>query len=204
VTPPDPQSPIKITGICGSLSANGATKRALTIALDGAAELGAEVSLLELRDLDLVVFGSVAASEYPADVVSLREQIRESQGIILATPEYHGSISGVLKNMLDLMNIEDFETKIIGLVGVAGGHTGAINSLNTMKTICRNLHCWVLPQDVSIANSAAAFGEDGSVTDPALQERLLNVGRQAMKFTSLQQKVQQDDFMAMWKTLPTW
>jgi FMN reductase len=204
VTPPDPHSPIKITGICGSLSANGATKRALKIALDGAAELGAEVSLLELRDLDLVTFGSVAASEYPADVVSLREQIRESQGIILATPEYHGSISGVLKNMLDLMNIEDFETKIIGLVGVAGGHTGAINSLNTMKTICRNLHCWVLPQDVSIANSAAAFGEDGSVTDPALQERLLNVGRQAMKFTSLQQEVQRDDFMAMWKTLPTW
>jgi FMN reductase len=204
VTPPDPHSPIKITGICGSLSANGATKRALKIALDGAAELGAEVSLLELRDLDLVTFGSVAASEYPADVVSLREQIRESQGIILATPEYHGSISGVLKNMLDLMNIDDFETKIVGLVGVAGGHTGAINSLNTMKTICRNLHCWVLPQDVSIANSAAAFGDDSSATDPALQERLLNVGRQAMKFASLQQKVQQDDFMAMWKTLPTW
>jgi NAD(P)H-dependent FMN reductase len=204
VTPPEPHSPIKITGICGSLSANGATKGALKIALDGAAEFGAEISLLELRDLDLVIFGSVAASEYPADVVSLREQIRESQGIILATPEYHGSVSGVLKNMLDLMNIDDFETKIVGLVGVAGGHTGAINSLNTMKTICRNLHCWVLPQDDSIANSAAAFGDDGSATDPALQERLLNVGRQAMKFASLQQKVQQDDFMAMWKTLPTW
>jgi FMN reductase len=204
VTSPEPLSPIKITGICGSLSANGATRQALKVALDGAAEYGADVSLLELRDLDLVMFGSVAASEYPADVVSLREKIRESQGIVLATPEYHGSISGVLKNMLDLMNIDDFETKIIGLVGVAGGHTGAINSLNTMKTICRNLHCWVLPQDVSIANSATVFGDDGSATDPALQERLLNVGRQAMKFASLQKKVQQDDFMAMWKTLPTW
>ncbi len=204
MTPTNLHGPIKIIGICGSLSANGATKRALQIALDGAAELGAEVSLLELRALDLVIFGSVAASEYPADVASLRQQIRESQGIILATPEYHGSISGVLKNMLDLMDIDDFETKIIGLVGVAGGHTGAINSLNTMKTICRNLHCWVLPQDVSIANSATAFGDDGSATDPALQERLSNVGRQAMKFASLQKKVQQDDFMAMWKTLPTW
>jgi FMN reductase len=204
VTPPEPHSPIKITGICGSLSPNGATKRALKIALHGAAEFDAEVSLVELRDLDLLMFGSVAASEYPADVVSLRQQIRESQGIILATPEYHGSISGVLKNMLDLMNIDDFETKIVGLVGVAGGHTGAINSLNTMKTICRNLHSWVLPQDVSISNSSLAFDDHGNATDAALQERLLNVGRQAVKFASLQQKVQQDDFMAMWKTLPTW
>ena len=157
-----------------------------------------------MRDFELVFFGSVAQSEYPADVERLRKNIRESQGVILATPEYHGSLSGALKNMLDLMAIDDFETKIVGLVGVAGGHTGAINSLNTMKTICRNLHCWVLPQDVSISNSSLAFGDDGNATDPALQERLLNVGRQAMKFATLQQKVQQDDFMAMWKTLPTW
>ena len=54
------------------------------------------------------------------------------------------------------------ETKIIGLVGVAGGHVGAINSLNTMKTICRNLHCWVLPQEVSIANSSQSFNDDGT------------------------------------------
>ena len=201
---PDSSEPIKITGICGSLSANGATKNALKVALDGAAEYGAKISLLELRDLDLVFFGSVGVGEYPPDVIALRKAISESQGIILATPEYHGSMSGVLKNMLDLMSIDDFETKIVGLVGVAGGHTGAINSLNTMKTICRNLHCWVLPQDVSIANSSLAFDEDGSTKDGTLEERLLNVGRQAVKFASLQQKVQQDDFMAMWKTLPTW
>jgi FMN reductase len=201
---PELQAPIKIVGICGSLQENGTTKNALRIALDGALEYGAEVSLLELRDFELVFFGSVAESEYPADVERLRKNIRESQGVILATPEYHGSLSGTLKNMLDLMVIDDFETKIVGLVGVAGGHTGAINSLNTMKTICRNLHCWVLPQDVSISNSSRVFGDDGAATDPALQERLLNIGRQAVKFASLQQKVQQDDFMAMWKILPTW
>jgi len=119
-------------------------------------------------------------------------------------PEYHGSLTGALKNMLDLMRIEEFETKIIGLVGVAGGDIGAINSLNTMKTICRNLHCWVLPQEVSIANSGQTFNDDGTVKDPAIEERLLNVGRQVVKFASVQKKVQQDEFAQMWKTLPTW
>ena len=195
---------IRITGVCGSLTANGATKKALAIALGGAAEFGAVTTLLELRDIDLVFYGSVSQDEYPPDIVRLRDEIRNSQGVILATPEYHGSLSGVLKNMLDLMSIDDFETKIVGLVGVAGGHVGAINSLNTMKTICRNLHCWVLPQEVSIANSGQAFNDDGTVTDPSLEERLLNVGRQVVKFADVQKKVQQDEFMQLWKTLPTW
>ncbi len=195
---------IRITGVCGSLSADGATRRALAVALRGAAEYDAKTALLELRDFNLVFYGSVPENEYPPDVFKLRQALKDSQGIILATPEYHGSLTGALKNMLDLMSIEDFETKIVGLVGVAGGHMGAINSLNTMKTICRNLHCWILPQEVSIANSGQAFNDDGSASDPAIQERLLNVGRQLVKFVSLQQKVQQDEFMQMWKMLPTW
>ena len=195
---------IRITGVCGSLSADGATRKALEIALKGAAEYNAETALLELRDFNLVFYGSVPQDEYPPDVIQLRQALKDSQGIILATPEYHGSLTGALKNMLDLMSIEDFETKIIGLVGVAGGDIGAINSLNTMKTICRNLHCWVLPQEVSIANSAQTFDDDGTVKDPAIEERLLNVGRQVVKFASVQQRVQQDEFMKMWKTLPTW
>jgi FMN reductase len=186
------------------LNADGATKKALAIALKGAAEYDADTTLLELRNFHLVFYGSVPQSEYPPDVLRLRQVLRESQGIILATPEYHGSLTGALKNMLDLMAIEDFETKMIGLVGVAGGDIGAINSLNTLKTICRNLHCWVLPQEVSIANSAATFDDDGTVKDPAIEERLLNVGRQLVKFASMQQDVQKSEFARLWKTLPTW
>jgi FMN reductase len=186
------------------LSADGATSKALAIALKGAAEYNAETTLLELRDFNLVFYGSIPEDDYPPDVHQLRQTLKDSQGIILATPEYHGSLTGALKNMLDLMRIEDFETKIIGLVGVAGGEIGAINSLTTMKTICRNLHCWVLPQEVSIANSAQTFDHDGNVKDAAIEQRLLNVGRQVVKFASVQQKIQQDEFMKMWKTLPTW
>jgi len=177
---------------------------ALSLVLKGAEEFDVSTELIDLRDYDLVFLGKVDPDEYPDDVYRLRKQLKESQGIILGTPEYHGSLSGSLKNMLDLMSIEDFETKIIGLVGVAGGDIGAINSLNTLKTICRNLHCWVLPQEVSIANSAEAFDDDGLAKDPALEQRLLNVGRQLVKFASVQRKVQQDEFMTMWKSLPTW
>ncbi len=195
---------IRITAVCGSLSTRSTTQMALSLALKGASEYEVSTSLIQLRDYKLVFYGEVDEENYPPDVFRLRKELKESQGIILGTPEYHGSLSGALKNMLDLMSAEEFEGKIVGLVGVAGGHTGAINSLNTMRTIGRNLHCWVLPQEVSIADSAKTFNEDGTVTDPAIEQRLLNLGRQVVKFASLQQKIKQDDFMKLWEGLPTW
>jgi FMN reductase len=134
----------------------------------------------------------------------LREEIREADGVILGTPEYHGSLSGSLKNMLDLMSQEQFEGKIVGLVGVAGGHTGAINSLNTLRVIGRNMHCWVLPQEVSVADSSKTFNDDGTVNDPGIEQRLRNIGRQVVKFASLQRDVRHLDFMKFWEGLPTW
>ncbi len=200
----NPESSIRITAVCSSLSMRSTTKMALELALKGAREYDVSTSLIQLRDYKLVFYGEVDEENYPPDVFRLRKELKESQGIILGTPEYHGSLSGALKNMLDLMSTDEFERKIVGIVGVAGGHTGAINSLNTMRTIGRNLHCWVLPQEVSIAESAKTFNEDGTVTDPAIEERLMNLGRQVVKFASLQQKIQQDDFMRLWEGLPTW
>ena len=201
---PDSLPPVQVSGICGSLSEQNATRMALNVALRGASELRADTRLIELRDYELVFIGKVPEEDYPPDVFRLREEIKASNGIILGTPEYYGSLSGALKTMFDLMRPEEFEGKIVGLIGVAGGHTGAINSLNAMRTIGRNLHCWVLPQEVSIADSKKAFNEDGSVTDPAIEERLLDIGRKVVTLATVQRRIKQQDFMKLWEGLLTW
>lgn len=195
---------LRVIGICGSLRVNSATKKGLATALAGAANFGVDTHLIELRDYELPFCGATPEEEYPADVTRLRREIQESHGVILGTPEYHGSMSGVLKNMLDLMGADQFEGKVVGLLGVAGGHPGAISSLNTMRMIGRNLHCWVLPQEVSIGDSHTAFDEQGNVTDPAIEQRLITLGAQVVRLASLQQTVKQHDFMKMWQGLPTW
>ena len=200
----DSLPPVHVSAICGSMSEQNATKMALDVALRGASELRADTRLIELRDYELVFIGKVAEDEYPPDVSRLREEIRDSHGILLGTPEYYGSLSGALKSMFDLMRPEDFEGKIVGLIGVAGGHTGAINSLNAMRTIGRNLHCWVLPQEVSVAESKEAFNEDGTVTDPAVEERLLDLGRKVVTLATVQRRIKQHDFMKLWEGLITW
>lgn len=97
--------------------------------------------------------------------------------MILATPNYHGTLSGVLKNALDLMSMQEFEGKVVGLVAVSGGRMGGANTLNTVCAIGRTLHAWVIPWEAWVYDASSAFAADGSLGDAAIEERLKDVGR---------------------------
>ena len=115
--PAESMPPVHVSAVCGSLSRQNATKMALSVALRGASQFKVSTSLIELRDYELVFLGQVEEDESPPDVFRLREEIKESHGILLGTPEYYGSLSGALKNMFDLMRPEEFEGKVVGLIG---------------------------------------------------------------------------------------
>src|SRR6059036_115139 len=127
---------VQVVGICGSLRGGSYTRMALTLALKGAEEAGADTQLIDLRDYRLVLCdGGDSDDKLPKDVQQLRDDVRRAHGIILATPEYHGGYSGVLKNALDLMGFDEFEGKMIGLVGVSGGAMGASGPLNALRSV---------------------------------------------------------------------
>ncbi len=195
---------VRIAAVCGAMSRDNRTKTALSVALEGASELDVDTHLIDLFDYDLPVLGAVDPEDYPSDVVKFKEDVEQADGILVGTPEYYGSLTGALKNALDLTGADVLRGKIVGLVGVAGGDTGAINSLNTMRIICRNLHCWALPQEVSVANAAKTINDDGTIADPKLKERLLEIGRNVARFTILQQRARQDEFLKLWEGLPRW
>src|SRR5690242_1279202 len=133
---------VRIAGIAGSLRQGSYTRMAVQTALDGAAAVHAETHMIDLATLDLAFAGS-GGSKGP-DFERLSNEIKQADGIILGTPEYHGSFSGVLKNALDLMGFEEFEGKMIGLVGVSGGAMGAFEALNNLRNVGRALHAWVI------------------------------------------------------------
>lgn len=176
----------KIVGLAGSLRPESYTRFAVKIALEGAEEAGAETRLLDLRDYDLPFSsGNSRDSSYPADVYRLREEIRQADGIILGTPEYHGGMSGVLKNAIDLMGSQEFESKMIGLVGVSGGAMGANNALVSLRNIARSLHAWVTPKQVSIPQAWRKFDEDGRIHDNKIKARLVELGQEVAHYASL-------------------
>ncbi|MFQ5707477.1 MAG: NADPH-dependent FMN reductase [bacterium] len=200
----DQHNPITVVGICGSLRKGSFTRKALTIALQGAREVGAETQFLDLRDYELVFCdGKEDENAYPADVLNLRGQVQAAQGIILATPEYHGGYSGVLKNALDLMGFDEFEGKMLGLVGVAGGRLGAINALNGLRSIGRTLHAWVIPEQASIPEAWKVFDASGEIKDSNLENRVKEVGRQVARFAFLHTSEKALEFIKLWEGAPS-
>jgi NAD(P)H-dependent FMN reductase len=192
-----------VVGICGSLRRGSYTRMAVQMALQGAREVGAQTCLIDLQDYQLVACdGKEDERTYPADVFRLRREVSQAQGIILGTPEYHGSFSGVLKNALDLMGFEEIEGKMIGLVGVSGGALGAVNALNSLRTVGRALHAWVVPEQASIPEAYKVFGQSGTVHDHDLEQRLKDVGRQVARFASLHTSAQAQEFLRAWEGAP--
>jgi NAD(P)H-dependent FMN reductase len=194
---------ILVAGICGSLRGESYTRLAVKAALRGAEEAGARTQLLDLRDYRLIFCdGEDDESGYPEDVSRLREDVRRAQGIILGTPEYHGGYSGVLKNALDLMGFEEFEGKMIGLVGVSGGQMGAVGALNGLRGVGRALHAWVVPEQASIPRVRSAFDERGDLKDQNLEKRLKAVGRQVARFAYLHHSEKALEFLRLWEEAP--
>ncbi len=200
-------SPVKIVALCGSLRADSYTRQALNIALNGARQTGATVELLNLRDYTLAFCGSNVDDQgkeiaYPPDVLRLRTKIQQAQGVILGTPEYHASYSGVLKNALDLMGCEQFEGKMIGLVGVSAGALGANAAINALRSVGRSLHAWVVPEQVSIPFVDNIFDENGNVLDANVEKRLLALGQQVARFASLHASPHAQEFINAWEAAP--
>lgn len=161
---------VKIVGIAGSLRKDSYSQLALEIAAQRLEALGAEVEILDLRLLKLPFCdGGDEYPEYP-DVEKLQNAVKNADGLVLATPEYHGSVSGVLKNALDLMSFDQLSGKVTGLISVLGGQPNS-NALNDLRVIMRWVHAWVIPEQIGIGQVWKAFSPEGKLVDEKLSQR---------------------------------
>lgn len=162
---------MKIAAIGGSLRSGSYTYQILDLSLRKIEARGVSVELIDLRKLKLPFCdGGVDYPDYP-DFEKLKQAVQSSQGLLISTPEYHGSVSGVLKNALDLLDEEDLRGKVVGLISVMGG-TSSTNAVNTLRLICRHMHAWVIPEQVVIPYAADSFDRLGKLTDPIIDQRL--------------------------------
>ena len=161
---------VKIVGIGGSLRPSSLSLQALEIVAERLEAIGAEVEILDLRTLKLPFCnGGNEYPEYP-DAERMQQTVKEADALILATPEYHGSVSGVMKNALDLMSFEHLDGKVAGFISVLGGQSNS-NAVNHLRLILRWVHAWVIPEQIAIGKAWNAFSNDGKILDERLSER---------------------------------
>lgn len=151
---------LRIVGIGGSLNRGSSSLAALDACLRTAAEIGAEVIRFSIRELDLPLYDP--AADPPDSARALAAAVADSDGLILSSPMYHGTVSGSFKNALDWLQLlaphdPPFLTDIpVGLISAAGG-VQPLQAVNTMDFIVRALRGWTIPFAVPIQQSWRVF-----------------------------------------------
>jgi FMN reductase len=173
-----------IVGIGGTTVARSSTERALEIALAAAAEAGAETRLFggaALRQLPLYTPGHAERTAGEAELVSA---VRSASGVIIASPGYHGSVSGLVKNAIDLLEETARDARAyladvpVGLIATAYGWQATGSTIAALRSIAHALRGWPTPFAAAVNSAQAKLDAAGGCSDPAVVDQLRLVGQQ--------------------------
>lgn len=117
------------------------------------------------------------------DAKRMQDAVRRATGMVLATPEYHGSFSSMLKLMIENMGFPSaLAGKPVALLGVAAGRIGAVKSLEQLRSVCSHVGAIVLPGPVSVAGVNKLFDEEGNCLDEATEKQVRGVAVNLMEY----------------------
>jgi chromate reductase len=137
------------------------------------AELGVPLETVDLAKLPLDVFLPSAYGEKPAAFAPFSEAILRSSGLHVVTPEYNGSVPGVLKYFIDLLKFpESFERRPVCFTGVAAGMWGALRPVEQLQAIFGYRNAYVYPERVFLPRIHDLLDDAGRLKDAELVQRL--------------------------------
>jgi NAD(P)H-dependent FMN reductase len=167
-----------IAAISGTSRPDNYTSRALAVVVDKLKQHGADVTVFDARELTLGFPGHPVTD----DAKRLADAVRAAQGVVLATPEYHGTFASMTKLILENMGFPSaLKDKPMALLGVAQGRIGAIKSLEHLRGACSHMGAIVVPATVSVAGIQNAF-KDGSLTDVGVRGALESAATSLLQF----------------------
>jgi FMN reductase len=176
-----------IIAVGGTIRANSSTEKAMRHVLKAAADIGARTKLISGAALQLPLYqpDNPERSEAARALVA---ELAVADGIILGSPGYHGSISGLIKNALDYAEDlrEDprpyFSGRAVGCIATAGGWPGAVNTLGALRDIVHALRGWPTPLGAAINTAEKVFDDDGNCLAPRVAQMLDMIAGEVISF----------------------
>ena len=170
--------PAKLLIFAGSTRQNSLNRRLAHVAADMARASGADVTQLELGDLDIPMYNAdLEARATPPDVMKLKQILLEHPAWIICSPEYNGSYTALLKNTIDWASspvksdpawadgFKSFTGKVVGMLSASPGALGGLRSQSHLLPLLINLQCWVAPKAFALSRAADAFDADGKLVN---------------------------------------
>ncbi|MDP3747376.1 MAG: NADPH-dependent FMN reductase [Phenylobacterium sp.] len=166
-----------VLGIGGALRSASSTEAALRLCLRQAERLGARVTAICGPDLDLP-FYAPQRRERCDRAERLVKALKAADAVIIASPGYHGGVSGFVKNALD--HIEDLRSDNrpyldglpIGCIATGGGWQGCVTTLYALRAVAHSARGWPTPLGVAINTAEVSFDPEGVCSSAAVEAQL--------------------------------
>lgn len=181
---------VTIVALGGSTRPGSSSEMAVRLAGRSAEKAGARVIYITGRDLILPIYDT-ETTERTDQASTLVEAIRGANGLLVASPGYHGGISGMIKNALDY--IEDLRederpylhNRAVGCIAVAYGWQATVSTLQQIRQVTHALRGWPTPLGAAVNALTTKFAADGSTEDEAAASQLASIGEQVVEFARM-------------------
>jgi NAD(P)H-dependent FMN reductase len=180
---------INILGVAGSMRQESYSTLGLKMVLEETKKYGSDSYMLELRDMNLPLYDPRGSSSNDLSPNNLGKSVlgkitkalKWADALVLASPDYHGSMSGVVKNFLDYF-WEDFAGKAFGYI--VASHEKGLTVADQMRTAVRQCYGWSMPYNISI-NGEKDSDSKGNLANSALVRRIKMLARDLVIYGAL-------------------
>ena len=190
---------IKILFFAGSTHVNSYNKRLAKLAANVLDHPNVETKFIDLKDYPMPLYDAdLEQSEgLPTPAKALQDLMAQSDAIFIASPEYNGSVTGVLKNAIDWVTRSEsasytsvaFANNVIALSSTSPGKLGGIRGLVHLHSILHGLGATIIPSQLSIPFSNTAFDETGRLVDAT---QLTQLSQLVMTLAETSHKITQE------------
>jgi FMN reductase len=190
VSEPQTTPMLIILGLGGTGRSESTSELALRYALGCVASLGCATSMLSAQELDLPMYKP--GSSLPPGAQRLLEAVRNSDGLIIASPGYHANVSGLIKNAIDYLEElrqderQYLQGRAVGCIASAREATSAVATLNSLRSITHSLQGWPTPTGVGLCTADISFDSNGAPCDPKVGANLARLAEEVVTFARWQ------------------
>ncbi|MES2684498.1 MAG: NAD(P)H-dependent oxidoreductase [Pseudomonadota bacterium] len=180
---------IQLLALSGSARSASHNLKLVKAMADGATAVGAQVTVIDWSQFVLPVFNEDIEHQLPAAAVTLKNLFVQSQGLLIAEPEYNGGYSALMKNAIDWVSRplpgalpgSPFKNKVVVIAGATTGKWGAVRSVRQLREVMGYLGCIVLPDTLSVNEAGKAFDAEGRLLDAKTAELAAAAGAAAAR-----------------------
>lgn len=182
----------KVLAFAGSSREESFNRKLVRVAAAGAEHAGAEVKVVDLADYSMPLFDQdlEAGEGMPSPAHDFKQLLIEHDGFLIASPEYNGAFSPLLKNALDWASRAESENelpyaayqgKVAAVMAASPGGLGGMRGLVHLRMLLGNLQVQVLPGQQTLGQAFKAFDDQGNLADPRKRQAVLDLGAELVR-----------------------